>query len=197
MDIDGSGINMEVSGMTTGSTMQEPGWPNYDWVKVGINDMIANGIQHTYVIKFSETVDVEFRIENINRDTALFSCYNDRLVIPGATILGSSYVQIVNDTIYAPWDNIEPAGWLHLKYVGIDSLTIIHGEGANCDPGYLLISPLIINGNFLSVQNHEMSNTKKVIRITDIMGNECEDQPNKLLIYIYNDGSTEKVFRHE
>lgn len=38
---------------------------------------------------------------------------------------------------------------------------------------------------------------KKLLKITDFMGIKTEDKPNKLLIYIYNDGTTEKVFRVE
>jgi len=36
-----------------------------------------------------------------------------------------------------------------------------------------------------------------LLRIVDIMGRETNDKPNTLLIYIYSDGTTEKVFRVE
>lgn len=39
--------------------------------------------------------------------------------------------------------------------------------------------------------------SKKVIRIYDLLGRETEDKPNTLLIYVYSDGTTEKVFRIE
>lgn len=38
---------------------------------------------------------------------------------------------------------------------------------------------------------------KKVIRIYDLLGRETEDKRNTLLIYVYSDGTTEKVFRIE
>ena len=38
---------------------------------------------------------------------------------------------------------------------------------------------------------------KKLIQICDIMGRDSEDQPNTTLIYIYSDGTTEKVYRME
>ncbi len=41
------------------------------------------------------------------------------------------------------------------------------------------------------------SSEKKLTRIVDLMGRETEDQPNVMLIYIYSDGTTEKVFRVE
>lgn len=41
------------------------------------------------------------------------------------------------------------------------------------------------------------SDEKSIIKIVDSMGRETEDKPNTLLIYIYSDGTTEKVFRVE
>ncbi|MDX2360185.1 MAG: hypothetical protein QNK23_05235 [Crocinitomicaceae bacterium] len=38
---------------------------------------------------------------------------------------------------------------------------------------------------------------KNVIQIVDTMGRETEDRPNTLLIYVYSDGTSEKVFRVE
>lgn len=39
------------------------------------------------------------------------------------------------------------------------------------------------------------SQPKKLIQIIDLMGRKVEDQPNTVLIYVYSDGTTEKVFR--
>lgn len=51
----------------------------------------------------------------------------------------------------------------------------------------------------LTVTINEIENNSKpeLIRITDLMGRETEDTPNNPLIYIYSDGTTEKVFRME
>lgn len=38
---------------------------------------------------------------------------------------------------------------------------------------------------------------KKLIKIIDLLGRETEDKPNTLLIYIFSNGSKEKVFRVE
>lgn len=38
---------------------------------------------------------------------------------------------------------------------------------------------------------------KQLIKVVNLIGNETEDEPNKLLIFIYNDGTVEKVFRVE
>ena len=36
---------------------------------------------------------------------------------------------------------------------------------------------------------------KELLRIVDIAGRETNDKPNTTLIYVYSDGTTEKVFR--
>lgn len=40
-------------------------------------------------------------------------------------------------------------------------------------------------------------NPRELVKITDLMGRETENRPNTILIYLYNDGSTEKVFQAE
>jgi len=35
----------------------------------------------------------------------------------------------------------------------------------------------------------------ELVKVVDLMGRETEDKPNTLLIYIYSDGTAEKVFR--
>ena len=39
----------------------------------------------------------------------------------------------------------------------------------------------------------ELSLSKSIVRITNMMGQECLPEPNKLLIYHYSDGSTDKI----
>jgi hypothetical protein len=40
-------------------------------------------------------------------------------------------------------------------------------------------------------------NKKQVIKVLDLMGRQTKVQPNKLLVYVYSDGTTEKVFINE
>ena len=45
---------------------------------------------------------------------------------------------------------------------------------------------------------YELSNTpKQLIKIVDLMGRETEYKPNTVLIYVYSDGTTGKVFKME
>lgn len=48
-----------------------------------------------------------------------------------------------------------------------------------------------------SPSEEQKPEAKELIKITDITGREVRDKPNTLLVYIYNDGSMEKVIRVE
>lgn len=43
----------------------------------------------------------------------------------------------------------------------------------------------------------EASETKNLVKIVDATGREVEDQPNTLLFYIYDDGTSKRIFRME
>lgn len=56
----------------------------------------------------------------------------------------------------------------------------------------------VLNADQATSSVSELSNTpKELVKIVDVSGREVKDQPNTLLIYVYSDGSTEKVFRME
>lgn len=70
-----------------------------------------------------------------------------------------------------------PSNCLHTGYVIVGS-----GNCETCDLAGLI----------------ELSaDTKKLIMITDLLGRKTEDKSNSLLIYLYNDGTVEKVYRVE
>ena len=52
----------------------------------------------------------------------------------------------------------------------------------------------IIEGELPLVGINELTTTKNLIQILDMMGRETSFKPNTPLIYVYDDGSTEKVF---
>lgn len=62
------------------------------------------------------------------------------------------------------------------------------------------LSPSEIQDLYISTQLglHTMSKTpKELIKIVDLMGREVTPQKNKVLIYVYSDGTTERVFDFE
>ena len=72
--------------------------------------------------------------------------------------------------------------------IELNGLVYLKVKNANSDDLHLVNCDLL--------ESTELQpNEKKLIRIVDIMGRDTEDKPNTVLIYIYNDGNTEKVFR--
>jgi hypothetical protein len=59
------------------------------------------------------------------------------------------------------------------------------------------VSKTICPYSSLGFNELSLSQQKSIVRIVDLMGRETEDKPNTLLIYIYSDGTTEKVLRVE
>lgn len=74
------------------------------------------------------------------------------------------------------------------------SLQVTDG-GASCAYAALVADKMIIS-NVTGIEENHMQD-KTVVDILDFMGRKIEYKPNTLLIYIYSDGSTEKVFRVE
>jgi hypothetical protein len=59
------------------------------------------------------------------------------------------------------------------------------------------VSKTICPYSSLGFNELSLNEQKSIVRIVDLMGRETEDKPNTLLIYIYSDGTTEKVLRVE
>ena len=60
-------------------------------------------------------------------------------------------------------------------------------------------TPVAFNLNPVGITgiNEGSHTTKKLLKITDLTGRDTPYKPNTVLIYIYNDGSTEKMFIFE
>jgi len=76
---------------------------------------------------------------------------------------------------------VDDAAWAAANWTSIDSQTSF-SEDCNND---------------CSVGINELSTSKNLIQILDMMGRETTFKPNTPLIYVYDDGSTEKVFSVE
>lgn len=81
-----------------------------------------------------------------------------------------------NDTLY---------GWMKLRIFATNS--------GDYD---LAIDAFACNAYVVGLRELSQPN-KEIIRIVDILGRETENKPNTLLIYIFSDGTTKKVYRVE
>lgn len=48
-----------------------------------------------------------------------------------------------------------------------------------------------------SIEESKLSKKRKLIKVVDLMGRETEEKPNTILLYIYDDGTSEKRYRVE
>lgn len=55
----------------------------------------------------------------------------------------------------------------------------------------------LIGCNSSNILNIEAVNSKTLVKIVDLLGKETQQKSNQLLLYIYDDGTIEKVFRIE
>jgi hypothetical protein len=69
----------------------------------------------------------------------------------------------------------------------------IYNPGMQPEHFYVYIDQ--ITSSELTASIDEMVINKKLVKIIDMMGNKSEITSNKLLIFIYSDGTTEKVFQ--
>ncbi len=66
-----------------------------------------------------------------------------------------------------------------------------------CPEGDTILFVGTWNIQVADVEESELVNNKKLIRITDVMGRDCLDEKNKFILYHYSDGSINKTFKSE
>lgn len=79
----------------------------------------------------------------------------------------------------------------------IDGGYIVIGYEEDGDDNRTIVIKTDENGNTASLNELNPNTSKNLIKIVDMMGRETSFKPNTPLIYVYDDGSTEKVFTIE
>ena len=99
-------------------------------------------------------------------------------------VVGVGYNEMTNEYgVYDLWDqNVHWYTW--------------QGMGQGIHFGIFGFNKFYIEKNTPGIVAHK-SNNKTLVKILDYMGRETTFKPNTSLIYVYDDGSTEKVFRIE
>lgn len=145
-----------------------------------------------YLILF--LVNINFSVNAQIPDTCLYVSENYSLggldcawgiLEAGFTI--DSYQWVNCDDIYAPFID-DTSAFYQSNYAGNVAVII---EALGCvDTSYCHEVCIWGIEEFLPSK-------KEIVTITDITGRETEDTPNTLLIYVYSDGTTEKMIRIE
>ena len=127
---------------------------------------------------------------NLTQNIALtdFGCMNNQLqclnVKNGANSNIVSFSSVGNPSLTCI--EVDNVAWSSTNWsVGGGNIDATSSFSTNCP-------------NSCSLGVFELNNTSThLLKIVDFMGRETEDKPNTLLIYIYSDGTSAKVFRAE
>jgi outer membrane protein OmpA-like peptidoglycan-associated protein len=136
-DIDGSGVHLKIEGLVNDEARRM-------YVRSGKDDQNAQKQIHTYTFSFSENVDIEFTISDINLDT-IKNCFDDELTLSGnPNIIESKGLKIIGDTLVHPYQIKRDfdQGNMTVQYQNVKQFKIRHGSGRSCNPGYVLFSPI-------------------------------------------------------
>lgn len=140
-NIDNSGIDITISGLVNEYT--HPGME--DKIVTGINDQRFKSLSHNYEFTFSELVDLEFTVSEIN----VGACYNDKLVFTPTPLFNSASGVVIKDSLITP--STATGGTVIVKYSKIKNFSIKHGLGNGCNPGVIFFSALKINHKNVSI----------------------------------------------
>jgi outer membrane protein OmpA-like peptidoglycan-associated protein len=135
-NIDSSGVNLKITGLVNDEVLRKG-------VGTGRNNQQAQKLAHTYTFTFSQNVDIEFTLSDINKDTK--GCFDDQLVLSGSpVVIRSRRVVISGDTLVQPIQKAHEfdSGDLTVQYLNVKQFTIRHGSGRSCNPGHIMISPI-------------------------------------------------------
>ena len=133
IDIDGSGVDLEIVGL-----IKDGSFRGKSTLKTGIYNNVNGGLIHTYQFIFSEKVSLKFAVNDIDMDTSKL-CYVDYVRFSGVPTFSNKFgVEVLENNLITPVLN----GAITVSYESIDTLTIWHGVGQGCNPGYIGISAL-------------------------------------------------------
>ena len=157
-----------------------------DCSNLGISDL--TGIEAFTVLTFLDCTGNQLTTLDLSQNTELFYC---RCAQNQLTCLNAKNGNNINfpflftsvnpDLTCIEVDNVE---WSEINWTDIG---LAHSFSEDCNN---------LCSTILDVE--EISSTpKELIKIVNLMGRETECKPNTVLIYMYSDGTTEKVFKVE
>ena len=140
-------------------------------------------ILNTLLCQNNELVSLDLS-QNVSLTT--LSCHNNNLqcinVANGYNSFLNSFYSYNNPELMCV--QVDDAAWSTANWTYIDPQTSFSED---CD----------YPSDCFTASVDELSTSKNLFQILDLMGRETTFKPNTLLIYVYDDGSTEKVFTIE
>lgn len=183
-------------------------WSSNSFVQSAPRAFFANSLDSIYAVSyggngvfFSYAFNIETGGNWVHKFMPGWSPYDiyvksiNEIYVVGSWFVSNSICRILKTTdLGNTWSYIDPVIFGELYDIEFlnDSIALISGSN-----GLLLkwnsnspVTGILSLSELNQVPKHR-------VKITDLMGRETEDQPNTPLIYIYSDGTTEKVFRVE
>jgi hypothetical protein len=102
--------------------------------------------------------------------------------------------------LYLDSNGVQQQGWLQYNFfpanINVTGCHQIQMEYL-CPAGDTIVFSGTWNVQAASIEELEISENRKLVRITDLMGRECLPENNKVLIYYYSDGTRVKTFKQQ
>jgi hypothetical protein len=154
--------------------------PEISMAPPSINNLSVNGNYITVEIVNASQVDLMGTISEFNSKFIAYPMYDDGLngdVFPG-------------DGIYTKMLPEEISNGMEFKfYIRAENTQAMALSPERAEYEFYIYSKDL---SITSISDHDSN--RKLLRIVDLLGRDCKDSTNKMLFYIYDDGSVEKVY---
>ncbi len=151
-------------------------------------------------------------VEYLNIDLTQPAMHTPPVISCAPTIdsvfIGSCGQTVWHRETYFDTCSIDPPMWSADLMEGLGGAYYWYLDPTNSDPSFTISHELIYSNTtqcgecgsyyswFVNIDELE-SFERKVIKVVDLLGRETEDKLNTILIYVYSDGTTEKVYHTE
>jgi hypothetical protein len=178
-----------------------------NWTDIGIIDIFPNQTTTVFVTQplvYNYQVWADVLVKNYGTNT-LNECRINHFISPYGICQPNVYTEHFDNLNLLPGDSMWISlGLIHNETLNFSSDTLLVNICVYTSHPNLLTDLIVPNDNYCEfvllghVGLKELEHNKKdLLKIVDLMGLETLDKPNTTLIYVYSDGTTEKVYRME
>lgn len=178
-----------------------------DWTDIGIIDIVPTQTTTVFVTQplvYNYQVWADVLVKNYGTNT-LNECRINHFISPYGICQPYVYTEHFDNLSILPGDSMWISlGLIHNETINFSNDTLLANICVYTSHPNLLTDLIVTNDNYCEfvflgyVGLEELEHNKKeLVKIVDLIGRETVDKPNTTLIYIYADGTTEKVYRME